>query len=40
MSQDQWGSVCYLMAILLFAAWYRLRIEYELRKQEKKENNE
>jgi hypothetical protein len=34
MSQDQWGSVCYLVASLLFAVWWRLRVEDEMRHQE------
>ena len=40
MSQDQWASVCYMVAVLLFAVWWRLRIEDELRHQDNEDNDE
>jgi hypothetical protein len=40
MSQDQWGSVCYLVAALLFGVWWRLRIEDQLRHQDNEDKDE
>ena len=35
-----WASVCYMVAVLLFAVWWRLRIEDELRHQDNEDNDE
>jgi hypothetical protein len=40
MSQDQWGSVCYLVASLLFAVWWRLRVEDEMRHQDNEDKDD
>jgi hypothetical protein len=40
MSQDQWGSVSYLVAALLFGVWWRLRIEDQLRHQDNEDKDE
>jgi hypothetical protein len=32
MTETQLGGLCYVVAAVLFTVWWRLRIEYEIRR--------